>query len=266
MDILFLFLAGILGGFAAGLLGIGGGIVYIAILPYALREYGLSDEVLVSAVIANSILATFFAALFSLYRQYIHKNLYLKDSLFIGLPGALVLILTFSIIVEQGMYKFIYFNIFIIAILLFMLARHFFKIRKEELPERKSSPLMYNSIGASGGLLSAFSGLGGGAIVVPLLVSITRMDIKKATSISMGFILCASFAMSVYNLGFSKLDIENSTGGVIILPIVAPMIIGVIMAAPFGVIASKKISSKALTILFIVFIIAVMVTRILDLF
>ncbi|QNL21419.1 sulfite exporter TauE/SafE family protein [Hyphobacterium sp. CCMP332] len=265
MDVLFLFLAGILGGFFAGLLGIGGGIIYIAILPYALRNFGLSNEILVGAVIANSILATFFAALLSLYRQHVHKNLYIRESLSIGIPGAVILILAFSIVVEQGMYRFVYFNIFIIAILLFMLARHFFKLRKEKLQERKPNQLLYSSIGASGGLLSAFSGLGGGAIVVPLLVSIIRMDIKKATSISMGFILCASFALSIYNLAFSKLNIENSFGGVIILPVIGPLILGVVISAPFGVIASKKVSSATLTVLFILFVLMVMITRILDL-
>ncbi len=265
MDIIFLFLAGILGGFFAGLLGIGGGIIYIAILPYALHNYGLADEVLVTAVIANSILATFFAALLSLYRQYVDKNLFIKESLAIGIPGAAVLILAFALIVEKGMYKLVYFNIFIIAILFFMLIRHFLKSRKEKLPERKSNPIIYNSIGASGGILSAFSGLGGGAIVVPLLVSVIRMDIKKATSISMGFILCSSFAMSIYNLAFSRLEIENSIGGVIIIPIVGPLIAGVVLAAPFGVMAAKKVSSKTLTILFILFVLAVMITRIIDL-
>ncbi len=266
MDFLFLFLAGILGGFFAGLLGIGGGIIYIAILPYALRNYGLSDEILVGAVIGNSILATFFAALLSLYRQYKHQNLYIRESLSIGIPGAVILILAFSIIVEQGMYKFVYFNVFIIAILLFMLGRHLFKMRKAKLQERRPNQILYSSIGASGGLLSAFSGLGGGAIVVPLLVSIIRMDIKKATSISMGFILCASFALSIYNIAFSRLNIENSFGGVIILPVIGPLILGVVISAPFGVIASKKVSSATLTVLFILFILLVMITRILDLF
>jgi hypothetical protein len=265
MDYLFLFLTGIIGGVFAGMLGIGGGIIYVAILPYAFRKIGLGSDVMVAAVVANSILATFFAATFALFRQRAQKNIYVRQSLYLGIPGGIVVITAYKLLVESGGFSFLYFNVLIIAVLLFMLVRHFLKSQSGEVKEEKLGIGHNILIGSSGGLLSALSGLGGGAIVVPLLLSISKMDIKKATSVSMGFIFFTSFFMSLYNFLFSGLEIPGSVNGVIVLPVVLPLIAGVIIGAPLGVRIASRISSRLLTILFIIFIIAVMFTRIREL-
>lgn len=266
MDYFFLFLTGLVGGVFAGMLGIGGGIIYVAILPYAFRKMGLENDLMVAAVVANSILATFFAATFALIRQRAQKNLHLKQSLFLGIPGGLMVIAAFKLLVENGGFSFLYFNLLIIAVLLFMLLRHFLKSKATKTEERPLGAAQNVLIGSSGGLLSALSGLGGGAIVVPLLLTISRMDIKKATSVSMGFIFVTSLFMSLYNFFFSSLGIPGSVNGVIVLPVIMPLIAGVVIGAPIGVKINATISSRLLTILFIIFIIAVMFTRIRELF
>jgi uncharacterized membrane protein YfcA len=260
MEYFYLFAAGILGGFFAGLLGIGGGIIYVAILPFALETYGIDDIDLVSSVISNSILATFFAAAMSLYRHYRNDNFHYKESLYIGIPGAISIILIYRFVVESGSYDFLYFNLFIIVILIFMLVRHFTMNRNISLEEKNVASYNFPLIGISGGTLAALSGLGGGAIVVPLLLTITKMDIKKASSISMGFILVSSFFLSCYNL----LKFVDGGSRVIIPGVIIPLIAGVIIAAPFGVNTAKRISSKLLTFIFITFVILVMISRILD--
>jgi uncharacterized protein len=137
--------------------------------------------------------------------------------------------------------------------------------KRQSQKEKTGSFPGYFLIGTSGGILSAFSGLGGGAIVVPMLVSILKMDIKKATSVSMGFILLTSFGMSAYNFLFSDLNISGSLNGVIIADIIFPLIIGVLIAAPIGVKTANKISSRLLLMIFISFIVLVMMTRLYDL-
>lgn len=266
MEIAYLLIAGLIGGFFAGLLGIGGGIIYIAILPYVLKPYFSNPDELVAAVIANSVLATFFAALMAVYRQYRHKNHFFKQYLFIGIPGAVISIFIFRFIVSEEKYSFTAFNIFIIAILLFLLIRHFFLRKSNVLEEKKMNFWNYLIIGSSGGTLSSLSGLGGGAIVVPLLLFISRMDIKKATSISMGFILISSFMLSVYNLIEFGIYSKLSETGLIVPEKIIPLIIGVVLSAQIGVLAAKRISSTRLTLVFIVFVLIVMASRVNDLF
>ena len=126
-------------------------------------------------------------------------------------------------------------------------------------------PWNYLFIGSSGGILSSLSGLGGGAIVVPLLLFISRMDIKKATSISMGFILISSLLLSLYNFIEFGIYSPQEGSGLIVLQKIVPLIIGVILSAQFGVATAKRITSSQLTIVFIVFVLLVMASRINDL-
>ncbi len=58
-----LILLGTLGGALAGLLGIGGGVVYVLILETVLPELGVPTEDLHRFVIANSLACVLFASL-----------------------------------------------------------------------------------------------------------------------------------------------------------------------------------------------------------
>ena len=62
-DYLLLIAAGAIGGFMSGLIGVGGGIIFVPILTYFLSRLGYADEVLVKAVLANSL----FAIIFNMY-------------------------------------------------------------------------------------------------------------------------------------------------------------------------------------------------------
>ena len=44
----------------SGLIGVGGGIIFVPILTYFLSRLGYADEVLVKAVLANSLFAIIF--------------------------------------------------------------------------------------------------------------------------------------------------------------------------------------------------------------
>ena len=57
-----LFLLGVIGGFLAGLIGIGGGVMYVLILPYLLVQMGFPEAEIVQFTIANSLVGTLFAS------------------------------------------------------------------------------------------------------------------------------------------------------------------------------------------------------------
>lgn len=261
-----LFLSGILGGFLAGLLGIGGGIIYITILPIALRQIGIPEDQLVAATIANSLMATFFASLFALKRHYQNNNFFPKQSIAIGIPGAIAALVIYKYLVESGIYNLIYFNLFIIVILLFMLIRQLLKKSSNQHSEDHQISLPSSIVtGFSGGTLASLSGLGGGAIVVPLLLIFGRLDIKKATSISMGFIFVSSLTMTIYSMFFNPTLEAGMNNGILEYRISIPLILGVLLSAGYGVRAAHKISSRNLTIVFSIFIVIVMLSRIIDL-
>jgi len=67
--ILILVFFGIIGGFISGLLGVGGGIVFVPVLSTILVSMGYEDPSLSKYILANSFAATFFAGAISSYKK-----------------------------------------------------------------------------------------------------------------------------------------------------------------------------------------------------
>ena len=84
MEEILLILSGLIGGFLAGMLGVGGGIIYILILPSALSNAGVCDEQLVAYTIANSLFAIFIASFSANIRSILNNTFMYKEVLSIG--------------------------------------------------------------------------------------------------------------------------------------------------------------------------------------
>src|SRR5699024_5475830 len=98
--------------------------------------------------------------------------------------------------------------------------------------------------GVAGGVVSALSGLGGGTVIVPILNSAMKMNIKKAKSISFGMIFFSALFMTLFNLlEKPTTDFAPFHIGFVVFPIVVPLSIGVVLASPFGVRVSRKMPS-----------------------
>ena len=68
-DYVLLFLLGSFGAFVAGFLGVGGGIIYIPILQHFLSKLNLPDDILVKAILANSLFVIIFSGSVATYKQ-----------------------------------------------------------------------------------------------------------------------------------------------------------------------------------------------------
>ncbi|HAA12918.1 MAG TPA: hypothetical protein DCE41_14985 [Cytophagales bacterium] len=266
MDVLYLILAGLAGGFMAGLLGIGGGIFYLLVLPFALARVGVNDQEMVQYVIANSLFGTLFAALSGSLTQMRNKTFYLKPVLWVSLGAITVSLLTINFFVNTPLYSKQIFNIVVIFLLVFILWR---SLRKSAVVglgnkegEKPHKPGWFVGAGGTGGLVAALSGLGGGAIVVPFLTLILGMDIKKAKSISLGMIFFTSLMITCFNMTETpRFDVDYNNLGYIVFPIVIPLGIGVVISSPLGVKAATKMSSRLITLLFSLFIFVVILKK-----
>ncbi|MEL6538933.1 MAG: sulfite exporter TauE/SafE family protein [Bacteroidota bacterium] len=267
MDYFYLFLAGLGGGFMAGLLGIGGGIFYLLVLPFALTRIGVNDQEIVQYVIANSLFGTLFAALSGSLTQMRNGTFYLRPVLWVSLGAITISLLTINFFVNTPFYSKQVFNIVVIALLVFILWR---TLRKSAIAKGKKggdkgktpSPRWFMGAGGSGGLVAALSGLGGGAIVVPFLTLILGMDIKKAKSISLGMIFFTSLMITCFNMTeVPRFNVDYYNMGYIVFPIVLPLGMGVVISSPLGVKAAAKMSSRLITILFSIFIFVVILKK-----
>ena len=264
IEIVYLLLAGLCGGFLAGLLGIGGGVIYILILQSALSNAGVCDEEIVSYTIANSLFAIFIASASGNIKSILNRNIDYREVLLIGIISSVIAILGMTYVVNTDWYSKQMFNLVVVILLVFMLLKMLLKTKMESKEEAFHLP-KHSFIALISGLTSALSGLGGGIIVVPLLQNLFHMNIKKAKNISLGTMGVMAFIMSAFNLFDTNHCQSNELQtGLIVFPIVLVISLGVAIASPLGVKFSEKISDKNLKLIFGLLIVVVIIRKMLE--
>ncbi len=260
MEYVYLALAGLAGGFLAGLLGIGGGILYIIILPVALSAAGVPGHEIVQYTIANSLFGTFAASLSGTLSLFRKGEVYPREVLIVGMVSIAAALLSLNFIVNTPFYSERIFNIVIIFILGLVLVKTIARAKREpaydeNMPHKN---LILAGSGFAGGLIASLSGLGGGTIIVPVLNIGMRMDIKMAKSISLGMILLSSLSMTIFN-SFEQpdYDIQMYNTGYLVWPIALTLSAGVVVASPFGVAVGRRMPSHIVSYVFSIFILIV---------
>jgi len=176
-------------GFAAGVLGsmigLGGGIIVVPVLTF----FGFPPTLAAS----NSLFAAFSNAVASTISYSRQKRIEFSLGLKLGLltiPGT-VLGAYISSDVTSEIFKILF------GFVLIASAGYIFLRKKIESKEKNLSKLMMVfAVGASffAGIISAFFGIGGGIIFVPLMVVGMGMAMKKAAPTSQLILLFASFS------------------------------------------------------------------------
>jgi len=268
IDFLFLFVAGLVGGFLGGLLGIGGGIIYIIVIPVSLQHLGVPPDELVQYTIANSIVASLFSALSANYFLIRTKNFYPLEVVIIGFFGVVSSLLVLHGVVNTHWYSRSTFNVVIVLLLLYMLLKtlaNAVKVLPAENVEQEDRGLRLGLAGLASGAVSALSGLGGGIVIIPILNSVFKMDIKKANSISLGVIGITSFTMALSSMLEAPLHpFHFYNVGYVIFPVVLALSLGVIIASPFGMKAGNVLSSRTISYLFSFFLALVILRKIIE--
>jgi len=132
--------------------------------------------------------------------------------------------------------------------------------------EQEGRGLRLGLAGLASGTVSALSGLGGGIIIIPILNSVFKMDIKKANSISLGAIGITSLTLTLSSmLETPQQPFDFYNVGYVIFPVVLALSLGVIIASPFGVKAGSLLSSRVISYLFSFFLGLVILRKIIEL-
>ncbi len=265
---LLLFFAGVVGGFISGMLGVGGGLIYILILPTAFLYLGIPEQEVAQYTIANSLLGTFFAASFGTFNHFRNKEFYPKAIGVISFSGILIGILTIFFVVNTSFYSKEVFNIVVIFLLSLMLFSTMRNAKKQNLfVERvKKVKRFFSFTGGTAGMVAALTGLGGGIIIIPFLSEGLKMEVKKAKTISLGVISITSLSMVIYNL-FQQpmLPIDIAHTGYILFQVTIPLILGTLLSATMGVKLSRRISATTISYLFSIFVVIVILKKVIEL-
>lgn len=244
-------LFGVLGGVLSGLLGVGGGIIFIPVFDHIFRSHGIEGEELVRYILANSFLAILFAGLSSSLKHWRMGNFHLREVLTIAFPAMVTGVSLSTWITHATWYKETYFKLVFMGVILYTLWRTWVNNRKEAtVEELPYSSTRYSLIGLATGFISAVSGLGGGVAMIPLLTMWARLDIRKASAISISVIpiMILPFLL-IYALGNPTSPMPYQWGYLQFL-FTAPVVLGIFIGSPLGVRWGQQMKSSNLQRIF----------------
>ncbi|MCB9262121.1 MAG: sulfite exporter TauE/SafE family protein [Flavobacteriales bacterium] len=251
----------------SGLLGVGGGIIFVPVFDFLFYQKGIRGSELVKFTLANSFLVIFFSGIISSIKHRQHGNFHFKEILFIAIPAIVSGGFLSEIIRHSSWYNKDFFNGIFIALLLLTLVRMYINQRSQsKFVERPFSAIKYIIIGIITGAVSAFSGLGGGVVMLPLLTIFMKMDIKKASSISIGVIpILALSIIYVYGSGKPETILKGSIGYLQLIQSI-PVIIGIAIGSPIGVSLAKRAKSSRLHAIFAALLIVMSIKYLIEIF
>ena len=256
--ILLLFaMLGSLAGFLAGLLGIGGGIVLVPLFLWVFAHIGFPPDILVHSAFGTSlgiiILTTFSSTLGHRKRGNVdwHQVLFLALG---GIAGSFLGAWLASLLTGEWLKGLFGMMQILVAVKLLIFQPH--------LPPERLDPVPRGHlllVGLAGGCFSAFFGVGGGVIAVPLMVISLRFPMHLAVGNSSALIVVSSLfgAIAYVLLGQGHDNLPAFSFGyvnILVIALVAPF---TMLMARLGVRIASRTSHDKLVKAFAVLLIFV---------
>ncbi len=259
---LILLLCGSMGGFLAGLLGVGGGMLFIPVIHEYLSSYSLSTDEIVKYTLGNSIALVFISGVSGTFRQIKMGTWDWKQSLQIGIPGALSSLAMSYAITHGDWYNKQRFQTVFLGFLLLSIGNMIFGKSKASKsndtaanPQENHTPSRWlpTLVGILAGTVVSLSGLGGGIIMVPLFRMLLKKPMHQATSLSLSIVPILSISSLLqYTLSQPIHPINPLQTGYLLWIILIPMMAGVMFFSSFGQKTAPRVPVLWLRVIFAV--------------
>ena len=252
-------LVGLLTGILIGMLGIGGGLVFVPALFYLLPLLNVPHENLAYFAIGSSLFAGALATSNSAILHIKKKNFSKNSAILVAAGAAISAFITpyFVVKVKSSIIEIIFASVMILVALRMIFENS--KNEKFKLENPLGKPFLF-LLGIFTGMLSAFTGLGGGVIYVPSLIYLFLLDarISVGTSSIITAVTMISSAIA-YSLQGSANNFYAGAFGFIIPEAAFPLGIGAIAGSFIGVKIVMKSSSEIIKKVFAILVIAAVI-------
>jgi len=248
-------MAGAVAGLLAGLLGVGGGIVIVPVLEYALGAAGVPVELRMHLAVGTSLASIIPTALASarahrlrgafdgeIARQW-------APAIALGAVLGAVVAAAASGAVLRAVFG---------GVALLIAARMLLRNQQEPVAHVMPVRGRWRLVPGGIGLVSAMMGIGGGSLSVPVL-SAFGMPVHRAvgTSAWLGLWIALPAACGFVMLGYGRAGLPAGSVGFVNLPALAVLLPMTILLAPAGAALAHRLSRPVLSSAFGVFLLLV---------
>ncbi|NQZ21261.1 MAG: sulfite exporter TauE/SafE family protein [Colwellia sp.] len=259
-------LLGSIVGFAAGLLGIGGGLIIVPALVYLLPLAGVDGNVVMPMALATSlatIVITSFSAALAHHRN---KNIpwSIAKTLMIAIAcGSLLGAYIADSLSVNALKNTFAIAVFILAIYMFFSVKNTKKNSEEIETINLPSAYLLKAISFFTGILASLMGISGGVMLIPILSYFT-MPLRQAIGVAtVCGLTVAVFGVSGYILaGWNNVNLPDYSLGYVYLPALLGMVITSSVFAPLGVKWATRLPVRTLKKAFVLFLMIVAIKMI----
>ncbi|WP_375687716.1 sulfite exporter TauE/SafE family protein [Pseudooceanicola sp. LIPI14-2-Ac024] len=255
--------AGIAGGILAGLLGVGGGIVIVPALYFALSMTDMAPGLVMQVAVGTSLASIIFTSASSSWGHW-KKGAIDVQLLKRWVPWIFVGTIAGAVVggLVSGQVLIAVFAIVAFAVALDMIFR---KPSGDEQP-RSFSSAVWALLGVGAGAISAMMGIGGGTVCVPTL-NFLGYDIRRAvgTSAAIGFFIGLPGAITYALTGLGQANLPPFSLGYVNLLLLVFLVPLTTTFARVGVAMAHSIPQARLRLLFGLFLIVTAANMVRDL-
>ena len=238
--------AGALGGFIAGLVGVGGGIIFTPVLLFTFRGLGIEDPVLTPLTLGSGLLCTFAASASGAAAQAGKDAIDWRTALTAGGIAALAVVLVTTFVTTQPWYSKRVFQTVLGVVLLIVVARMLTKKDKRggslsAEGARRGWPALALT-GAAAGTISSAAGVGGGVVLVPAFNGLVRLPLRLAAGTSTAaIVLITLVGVATYLVRGLGAPVPEGALGYVHVPYAMALALPAMVTARLGVSAAHRI-------------------------
>jgi len=230
-------------GILIGMLGIGGGLIFVPVLYFLLPLVGIPESTLAYYTIGTSLFTGAMAVTNSAILHIRAKNFIRSTANLISLGSAITAFITpfFVVKLESKTLEIIFASVLFVILISILFESN---KRKWLMLSEPLSKKYYLPLGFFVGIFSSFVGLGGGVIYLPALMNLFLVEVRTAVGTSS---IIASVTMITATISYLFQNANSSsqawTLGFIVLPAAIPLGIGAIIGSFVGVSLAMRSST-----------------------
>jgi len=234
---------GLFSGLAAGLFGVGGGLVIVPILVLVLTAEGFPAELVMIMSVATSLATIIVTSIASVVAH--HRLGSVMWEKVLGLGPGIIVGAALGAVVADNLDADVLRSLFIVF-LLFVGMQMAFQF-ESRLPSIKHVKTLDFAVAGIIGIVSSILGIGGGTLTVPFLVS-SRQPMQKAvaTASACGLPIAVFGTLSYALLGTNEAQLPDWSLGYVYVPAFFGIALSSIFSAPIGARLAHRLPAKQL--------------------